>query len=264
MRHFLPRTIPYGKGTRAYWAREPNGTLLLFVHGFNGKPVATWNEFPTLLQECPEGSGCDLLFYGYDSLYTRAVFSAAEFFKSLDALLTRTTDIVNRSLSFDARSPEFEYRRVVLIAHSLGAIVVRKALLEGVSRHKSWTSKITLALFAPAHLGADILTLLVQTHCLSGLLGLLIRYKIQTLFDLQPKCQTLTQLATDTLTALSSGTNDFLTAHVICFGDGDRVVDPNRFVNDPDPEIEWGKGHCDICKPSFTFKKPLDLICDCL
>jgi hypothetical protein len=156
---------------------------------------------------------------------------------------------------------DFTYAKVVLLAHSLGAIVVRRALLEAVSKNRPWARKIDLILFAPAHLGANVLNLIAQTHVLSGLLGFALRYRYQTLTDLEPQSQTLAQLAAETRAALGSGPNAFLTARLVCFGDGDKVVDPNRFVQDPDPDILLGKNHCDVCKPGFAFKQPFDLIC---
>ncbi|MDX0196885.1 hypothetical protein GOC06_26085 [Sinorhizobium meliloti] len=44
--------------------------------------------------------------------------------------------------------------KVTVIAHSLGAPVSRRALLDAIRNQASWAGKTRLQLFAPAHMGA--------------------------------------------------------------------------------------------------------------
>src|SRR5438045_407845 len=112
--HLSPRDIPFGKGSRAYWAFQPTGRALVFVHGFGGESVGTWNDFPILLTQTPEFGGYDLIFYGYDGLYTQANASAAQIGKFLGQLLSAPATVFNQTVRPDSHRPAtFDYTSVV-------------------------------------------------------------------------------------------------------------------------------------------------------
>src|SRR5688500_13432064 len=148
-------------GTTALWAVNPNRTLLVFVHGFGGSATGTWVAFPELLDVSSKARHCDCVFYGYDGFRTRAYVSALKLLAFLDRLCTDTANTINATLPSVApkRAADFAYDKIIIVAHSLGAIVSRQAL---VSAHKSgaaWAAKVDLVFFAPAHSGADLLLL---------------------------------------------------------------------------------------------------------
>src|SRR5690242_15189867 len=87
----------------AMWSTELPKTLVFFVHGFGGDAETTWFDFPGLLPATSKGSGVDLLFYRYDSLFTQATNSSLQLFDFIDGFLDKPAVVVNQSLGRDAR-----------------------------------------------------------------------------------------------------------------------------------------------------------------
>ena len=98
--HHLPETLgdAFGKGTTAQWAANPEGKAIIFVHGFQGEALDTWTDFPTLLTSDARLAGVDLLFYGYDGLYTQAGSSSLLFLQFLEQLFTDINSLIGKSL----------------------------------------------------------------------------------------------------------------------------------------------------------------------
>src|SRR5712692_9441626 len=104
-----------------------------------------------------------------------------------------------------------------------------------------------------------------------SLLGFALRWKLAVLADLEEGCQTLTQLREDTKEALASGA-EYLRAYRVVLGENDRIVSPNRFVNDPKARVSRGKGHLSVCKPltgelefeTVEFLEPVQHVRSCL
>src|SRR5262249_28054230 len=142
--HFLPKNVEeFGRKTRAYLAINSNGKLLFFVHGLGGSSTSTWDQFSSLLPKEPACVGCDLIFYGYDGLYVRSDNSAVDLGDFLDRLLTDPCAILNPLLDpLQQRPASFSYNSVVIVAHSLGAVVSRRAVLNALRSGKQWTDKI--------------------------------------------------------------------------------------------------------------------------
>ncbi|MEW5918828.1 MAG: hypothetical protein AB1762_20670, partial [Gemmatimonadota bacterium] len=157
--------------------------------------------------------------------------------------------------------------RLIICAHSLGAVVSRIALLEAGSRTppSPWLKRIRLVLFAPAHLGASIIPLVsvalsaVTIGPLSGqLIEPMLKARFAVLIDLEPSSRTLKLLEQRTKTALGAKyrTNVHLRANVI-HGGRDIVVDQNTFVGDFGLIRFPGKTHTQVCKPELGFIDPL-------
>src|SRR5260370_16772791 len=138
------------------WAATPRqtGKAILFIHGFNGEAVSTWTEFERFLLREPKCQDRDIVFFGYDGLKTYAEVSAQEFGKFLDRLCADPHSIFRASFPNSVRRDKgFAYGDVLVVAHSLGAVISRRALLNAFDTKKNWLSKIRLVLFAPAHNG---------------------------------------------------------------------------------------------------------------
>jgi pimeloyl-ACP methyl ester carboxylesterase len=262
--HHLPEAI---KGqsyeSRAHWAVAPAlGTAIVFLHGFAGEAVNTWTEFPQLLGNDVRARGVDLIFYGYDGMYAQAGDSALRLAEFLDCLLNRPKEILP---AFLHRPFDFKFNKVVIAAHSLGAVIARRALLDAWNYGERWPLLTRLVLFAPAHNGAYSAILAStflngQGWFLGKLIGTAVAHSTPLLVDLQPQSVVLNQLRSDTeeLLAASPG-SPFAIAHSVSWATNEKVVINARFVQDPKPHQLKGD-HRAVCKPCQGFDAPVDLV----
>ncbi len=248
----------YGRKTRAHWSTTPARHVVVFVHGFGGHPIKTWPNFPSLL---PNASvpPFDFLFFGYDGLQQQTTNSAGELLRFLEVFLADPATLINATIPSLERRASFFYDRVVIVAHSLGAVVTRRALLdaragEGSGKSYPWLARTRIVLFAPAHMGAYAAALASsaltgQPWFLGGLVGLYVRYRSPLLTDLQAGSTVLTALVNDSQVAGAVGpTPSFIKSHSVCLATKDRVVINAGFPLDPPPR--WiDADHLAVCKP---------------
>jgi len=253
--HRLQQDLPYGRSSYVYLSLKPIGTILIFVHGFGGSSGKTWRRFPELIIGNDACAGCDIVFYGYESMRTRSRFNAIALFEFLDQVCTNPSPVLNPVSSPQSQRPrDFEFNRVVLISHSLGGLISRQALLEACNHKRDWLSRIGLVMFAPAHLGADVFKL---ANAAFPVIGAILSFRWQSLLDLDPGGDTVARLQKDTAAQISNG-KDSLIAKKVVLGDRDNIVTPNSFLSDPSPKVLRGKDHFEVCKPTSSFRDPLD------
>lgn len=266
--HYAPRKLAPSCGidTEALYAVNPGGGALVFVHGFNGLATSTWRHFPGMLPGRPTCAGADAFFFGYDSLRTPATVSAALLREFLNHLWQDPAAIANAVLDPAVRRPsEFRYQKLTLVAHSLGSIVARQAMVNGMWQPPAdaWTGSARLVLFAPAHKGAKVQALAME--CLSGLGWLgslftgLLKQRYQTLNDLEPGSLTLQELE-QRVQSIDARGDLHIRASSVIWGQLDTVVQQVDFGNDPPPQVIVGKGHVDVCKPTVGYDRPLEIL----
>jgi pimeloyl-ACP methyl ester carboxylesterase len=260
--HYHPQELSFGKKTSALWARTPNRRLILFVHGFGGTSTGTWLEFPGLLPASEKARNADIIFYGYDGLKTRAYVSAVELLDVLNRLATTGAGIVNATLPIGAgaRPAAFAWDEITIIAHSLGCVVSRLALVLAHRRGDAWVKNVRLIFFAPAHSGANVLKL--ASEALTGIPGLmpLAKFRYKVLQDLEPPSETLKYLREEVQKALPAAT--YLSAKAVFLAGDDSVVDPLPCGGGTSPPtfLFAKRSHIEICKPSAAFPDPLTVL----
>jgi pimeloyl-ACP methyl ester carboxylesterase len=245
-------SIPHGRGSRALWSTHPTGTVVVFVHGFNGHATDTWTEFDRLLL----GSKHDLVFFGYDSLRGTSNVMALKLLECLEALWDDPTRFVNGTLDpSDYRAP-FTVKRLLLVAHSLGAVVSRRALLHACTKKHAWLNQVELCLFAPAHRGAHVTGLVKAAMSLfQAPLEAIAKWRFPILADLEKGSQLLTELAEQTSEAIDKG-QPSLRAQLVVLAENDDVVDTNPFCVHDDPGQAFAASHTKVCKPDDAFDQP--------
>lgn len=247
-----------GRNTIAYYSNNPNPkNLLIFVHGFGGKSVGTWGDFPIYIKNFAEYNSCDVIFYGYKSMKTPAIGSSELFYQHLKKFVNPRITIGNTSRG-DAIE---EYKNIVFIGHSLGAIIIRRTLLDAKKDNPSWLSNCKIILFAPAHRGAHIHRLIIEAiPDLFRAIGSAAKILFNSLNDLEAGSDTITDLINDNNKYLSDKKNDsFTKAAYIMAAVNDKVVLKNRFCDDPNVEPIEEKGHISICKPILgKYENPIN------
>jgi len=266
--HYLPRRLDpaCGADAEAMFAVQPGGGAFVFIHGFNGRASGTWHDFPGMLPGRPACASADAYFFGYDSLRTPATVSAAILRAFLQRVWAQPVALANTVLDAAAHRPaDYRYTSLTLVAHSLGSVVARQAMVNGLwnTPPDEWTCRARLVLFAPAHKGAKVQALAME--CLSGLgwigsvFGALAKQRFQTLNDLEPGSATLQQLEQRVLALEARGVVS-ARANRVVWAEKDTVVNQLDFGSDPPAELVRGKGHVDVCKPDRSYLRPIEIL----
>jgi pimeloyl-ACP methyl ester carboxylesterase len=250
---------------------EPSGAIV-FVHGWGGKSVSTWDRFVEHARRFVGYSKYDLFFFGYPSKGPTTKFCAGRFASFLEDLLARPQEcIVGPTLEpwTPFITPRTDYSRVLLCAHSMGAVVVRRAIadldLEPVAPQ---LPRVRLLLFAPAHLGSSDLPGLIAEGLgeLPGLklVGYALRAYYRSVKDLAEKSPALELLEKDTRDRLAARRDAHLpVGHLIAavlHSQHDKVVVQERFVEDLRAEDVMHQDHRSICKPNDVYLTPVDRV----
>lgn len=108
---------------------EGNNNIICFVHGFSGEPESTFNPMPDFIVKEKELSGWDVLSVGYSTDIMpnigKGIWAASPDINKIARYLQTNLDIL------------FEhYDRVALIGHSMGGLVIQRALLNMPDIHK--------------------------------------------------------------------------------------------------------------------------------
>jgi pimeloyl-ACP methyl ester carboxylesterase len=251
----------WGKFTRIMWSRSPAGKAIVFVHGFQGD-CSTWEGFPSMILQESRLSSYDVFFLEYPWT-ERAASLSSEMKVFFNDLFTGPERIFASELRRIGREAS-NYTSVTIVAHCFGAIVTRLALLDAFDEGSEWVSKTAMVLFAPAHLGADIIA---HGNSALGLFGQFVsvtpdalKIKFPSLVDLEPVPEniTLQSLRSRTQQAIDSGVGQFTIAAEVLFGAEDRVAVKGQFCSDPPAKIIPAVGHEDICKPTSSFQGSFD------
>lgn len=264
--HHLPELIDRTYGTTAHWARTTPDSVVVFVHGFFGKAVGTWNDFPSILLVDPAAAQSDLIFFGYDGREAQAANSAEELLEFLDVVASKPWTL-SKGLGRSRRDPP--YKRIVLVTHSLGGVIARRALLNAAKDGAAWIRLVRMVMFAPAHKGAHAAVLAAgfaseQDWYLGKVIAKVLKYRIPLIEDLKPDSDILKDLLDDTREALKANpTANHAVAHAVVWANQERVVINGRYGNDPKP-TRLPKNHASVCKPDAAFVEPRDIVLSAL
>lgn len=265
--HLIAGNPNESKGFRAYWSTKPAGTAIVFVHGFNGEAVGTWSQFERYLPQSPRCIGSDLIFFQYDSLYRQCATSAAALHTLITQLCADRQGLIHQTLGFQGIGAQpLAYQKIVLVAHSTGAVVARKALLRMYRNNEAHAQQVSLVLFAPAHLGAHASQLmgLLSVIPYAGWVPSLLRYRYPPVTELctgplGELSQSLKDLRDETANALQNGAT-YLRARKVVFGEYDNIVVVGNYCQDAVFDRAVEKSHTDVCKPTSTYRDPIEVV----
>ena len=263
MSHTPPIFINHGKNSSAFLTLDKPTSLVVFVHGFNGKATGTWDDFPALIRSKNDFANADVIFYGYDSMKGQANNNALKFYNFLTSVCENSPNKLG--FNRDSINDQFRYENVVVIAHSLGAIVVRRALLTAKNENKSWLENFKMILFAPAHCGARVQKIILESLPIVGrLLAGLVLVKVPIIDDLGPQSQAILNLISDSKSYLGKDSGQFTIAHKVIWADNEIVVHNDQFCSDPAPILIDKKSHTSVCKPTATYLDPYEIVINAL
>lgn len=282
--HLLPHPLPDNHG-RAQWCVSRPKRVVIFVHGFCGSATGTWPDFPGFVVDHPLLSDCDFVYYGYEGKFTQAAISAGIFRDFLAELLGDPSAFANNALPTRGlggrspllRLPGLQYDRIIIVAHSLGAVVARLALL-GIDKKRSktpqayeWLDRVTLVLFAPAHNGAftaDLANTFLtnQGWDVSNFIGHIALHQSPLIQDLRQESQAIRYLRDQTKIALERAGGrkpGHLAARKVVWAKDEKVVVCLPFLEDEEADV-LDADHSTVCKPKLNRKAPFRVLLEAL
>jgi pimeloyl-ACP methyl ester carboxylesterase len=259
-------------------------TAIVFVHGFGGDAVGTWNEFHMMVDDTDWTSyfsESDLFFFQYSSVWERIQSSTDRLLGFLDRVIFQP-DMSNFTASIDALRAddtvrpgqvpveplntisalpaERRYRQVFLVGHSEGGVVIRNGIKDKLNGN-SPILKSQLVLFAPAIGGyapAGFLGILANWPFLGTILDAVLQaapaYQDLRDNDLLKEIRRKTERKDREAAKAKDKSRPALSAYIV-WGRKDRVVKPMKY--DQDNENFEDCNHIDVCKPSSSYFSPL-------
>ena len=254
---------------------------VIFVHGLDGSARATWADFLSLIDNQRTASqwweASDLYFYHYrwDSIFRQVPENAMALWNFAHRIFRAPETLL--STSGNAVRPGFEYKKLVLVGHSEGGLLVRKIILEDASqdgrledyeeaRHDGQTPEpapqgllmAELRLFAPAIAG----------ELLSGMFGILASAPAISHFLGASAARKSLQSASSPVAVGREYTDRYarylkmpcFRAHILWAGK-DRVVTAEKYEKDlACNNRPMHTTHTTVCKPTSKFLLPIGFV----
>lgn len=265
-------------------------TAVVFVHGFLGDPAETWQEFQTLVDAHSNfWPNTDLFFFAYDSFRNSVSESAVDVQKFINWVLEPPRELFEIQAGslpgwmrasvekVTLREESNRYKKLTLVGHSLGGLVLRKAVWDAAKGHKEAKRRqedvtpntiltASIRLFAPALLGARPADLLGLAYELAGLKAV-----VQAFLGMSKSYLEMKQ-GSNFLTVVREGTEDMarsftdltaLRADVLWATSDSVVIDTEYLVDrncDPLREHVAGTNHVTVCKPTTGYLAPIQMV----
>jgi pimeloyl-ACP methyl ester carboxylesterase len=247
--HSFPEHLPLGVNSVSQWSLRSRRELILFVHGFGGDAISTWNDMQLMLPLDARAADADLVYYGYESTRSRIVIHADRLREFIESIIARRGN----------------YDRIVIAAHSLGAVIARRAIIVAHTSGAPWVKSVKAVLFGPAHRGASVQRLAVQGtgSSILGSVYAFMLFRMPVLQDLEPGCPFLEELRDEYLDHMSVPPNAPLLAKVI-IGSKDNVVELLDFHPAERLQRSEGQTHTSVCKPRNSFLDPIEAVMEAL
>lgn len=264
MNHWAGQSVGFGSESQAVLSRSPSAKLIVFVHGYTGKAVKTWEDFDSILPQDPFFKGYDLLFYGYPGFRSNVIASAALLSETLEDIFRDPKCLVPNLGIYNQRSQFQKYDEITLVGHSLGSLLIRWALVMAYKDPQiGWkNANPRFLLFAPAHSGNLVETALGELRSSVSwisLVGTALGLLSPFLKELAPGSPVIQALQME----VAEVGHPNLRPKRVVVAELDQVVSNLPFPGDPMPVAIRGKGHVDICKPESqnnNYMRPIDIL----
>jgi pimeloyl-ACP methyl ester carboxylesterase len=272
-RHVKRSISGHSRGSYAFLSDQVGtDTAIVFVHGFFGDARGTWLNFPGLVDSNESfWPGADLFFLDYPSYQHHVADNSDLLLRFLEEVFPsppsslfqprriepRSSLLVSLALQWEQLNPRV-YRKLILVGHSEGALVIRQAIIDLCQRtdglHQNLNAR--LALFAPAHRGV------LATGWLKAILEVA---RAEELVQMSPAvvemqdAEFINGVQQSTSTLLAQYGRDAFRAMVL-FGCDENLVRVQVFPRDKREECAAQQSHVSVCKPRHDYTTPFVFI----
>jgi hypothetical protein len=147
-----------------------------------------------------------------------------------------------------ARASFNGYKSILVCAHSLGGVVTRRALLHACKRDEPWAENTASILFAPAHLSiSDRMLVKLAARLSIPVDEMLERFELDLLRE-------------QTGLAQRQRISNLLAPRAVVQAEIEKWVMVGGYDNDPKCIFVRDATHQSICKPTYTFMLPIELV----
>ncbi|BDO42093.1 hypothetical protein [Cellulomonas sp. NTE-D12] len=239
--------------------------LVVFLHGWWGDIIKSWGDFAVSPDYDQWWQEADLLFIGYDSTREDITAMAARLGRYIrDFYPTPAVNFTAARFSDPANS-NVEYDELVLVGHSLGGLIIRRAVIDAADEWVNSTNctgappvllEAQLRLFSPASAGFRPAGRLALAYGpgIGPFVAMLLR-TATAYSDLQPGSQVIANTRQRTERAVTEWHFESLRADLL-WANPDRVVITERYDTDRHSHAADGKSHRSVCKPTLKYDLP--------
>lgn len=269
MRHIHSR-FSHAFAGYAVVSTKPAERLIVFIHGWRGDAAGTWGEFAKPPAD-EWWAVSDLLFVDYDSTSESVVATA-------DRIRARIKDfypvpngemLVRRGVAV-RENWEQPYRELIIVGHSLGGLVARRAVVDAIDE---WKGKgfdavlrppildAHLRLFSPA--SAGFLPRGFVGACQAAPLWWVVEMFLRrggAYLDLQPGSATITSTKEWTEAYEVGHEHASALAASLLWANPEKVVATERYATDAQTRTADGTDHGSVCKPNAGYSLPYHFV----
>jgi hypothetical protein len=243
--------------------------LIVFVHGFRGKAVGSWMDFAHSHRISHWWRESDLLFAGYDSVRDTITGVAARLRRELPRFYPAPPPSALEAGGVRVRPDAAPYQELLVIGHSLGGVIVRRAMADVA---QDWVDRrevdpqaprpallnAELRLFSPASAGFQAAGPLGVLRASPGWWGINMYLRQSSAYsDLQPGSSVLAAIRdrTEALVTSDAATFQSLRARIV-WANPEDVVISERYDSDFVEEVVDDVDHRNVCKPNTSYPIP--------
>jgi pimeloyl-ACP methyl ester carboxylesterase len=250
---------------------EVDGAVV-FVHGFLGDPHETWYAFQEMVTSHSTAqtywSKRDLFFFTYRSFRNGIETSARSLMDFLNLIfpsppaniLSILGDVPAPKSLVSLNSQARAYKQLVMVGHSEGGLVIRKAVVMG-EKEPNPVSMARLVLFAPAISGVNPSGFKGMLMQLSPVNWIALPFLEDSRAYRDMKSSNFRKdVIGDTLQARDIHQEHGALWAKVLFGSKEDVVEPVKWPGDNQVPEEVGQNHLSICKPKSKYDRPIVVI----
>lgn len=249
-----------------YVSHSATKRLVVFVHGFQGKATTTWDDFRRSGKIDAWWRESDMLFIAYDSTKDNTAAVASRIRRLFPSFYPRPFSAAMTIDGAAARADTLtEYSELIILGHSLGGLIVRRAIADSVQAWKedeagSPRPKILDAqvrLFSPAIKGFQATGWAGAAYATPLKAVAELRLKMSPAYmDLQPGSPILVETCTRTeQLAEEFGSVPSLRPRIV-WANPENVVITERYSTDLVDEFIDDTSHITVCKPNDSYMHP--------
>lgn len=251
--------------SQLYVSQQRARRLIVFVHGFGGQAVSTWKNFQQSGSLGEWWQEADMLFLGYESTKVNVTSVADLLIDELPKFYPQPFSPAMNVGGVPARDEVEPYEELFLVGHSLGGLILRRALkqatqqwiLSGPGTPMPAILDAQMRLFSPASAGFRPAGFIGFLRALTGVWGLAeLRLRMSSAYwDLQPDSSLIVDTRRETEELFARTGLTALQARIL-WANPDNVVRAEEYAIDPYRNSAHGRNHITVCKPDGSYVRP--------